>query len=459
MLHNPSPVFDRLMNHIQKIPVIDCHEHLRGPERDLAKAPDDPILWLIFNTYLCSDLWTCSNEREISTLLNENATIDEKWEIFTHLWNSTEHTAYARVTKSALKQMHGIDKITRESISTLANQIKNRESDYYLKTIKEAGIKAVITDVLLPPSWEDTVRFYRNPVLAEFLEGNFYMPETWHPVFNANFFHEIRRIDFIHFAGGLSNTSISSLSDYENSVYNIIKQSVKKGVIGIKDWSAYHREINFDLPPCSVAEQLFNKILIDMRNQLSYPDAKPLDDYLFHQILRFAQELNLPVQIHTGHMAGIRQSVDKANARNFISILELYRDVNFDLLHANWPYMEDILFIGKNYPNTAINLSWVISIDPLYCIEFLKRSVMTIPHVKIHGFGGDYSLTPEMTVAQLTLAKEVIASALTDLVECDWINEEAAINIAADWLYNNPNRFYNLRLPEWNKGTHSNATA
>jgi len=189
--------------------------------------------------------------------------------------------------------------------------------------------------------------------------------------------------------------------------------------------------------------------LIDPRNQLSYPDVKPLDDYLFHQIIRFAQELNLPVQVHTGHMAGIRQRVDKANARNFIPVLELYPNVRFDLFHANWPYMEDILFIGKNYPNAVIDLCWAMSIDPLYCIELLKRSILTIPHVKIHGFGGDHFLTPEMSVAQLILGREVIASALTDIVECGWLEEEAALGIAGDWLYNNPNRFYNLRLPAW----------
>ncbi len=445
MLHNPSPVFDRLMNIIQQIPVVDCHEHLRGPARDLANAPLDPILRLI-SSYLLSDLWTTTNDLEISVLQSDQSTLDEKWEIFSRLWTKVEHTAYARVTKIMLKQMYGIEQLTRENLGNVAEQLKKMGPDDYLKIISGAGIKAVITDVLLSPPWEDTLRFYRNPVLRDFLEGRFVMPETWHAVFNANYFHEIRRIDFINFAGGLSKTSISSLADYEQAVYIIIQQSVRQGVIAIKDWSAYHREINFDLPPRYDAERLFNKVILDPRNQLSYPDAKPLDDYLFHHIIRCAQEFNLPVQIHTGHMAGIRQRVDKANARNFISVLELYPKVRFDLLHANWPYMEDILFIGKNYPNVAINLCWAIMIDPLYCIDLLKRCVLTVPYVKIHGFGGDYFLTPEMSVAQLTLAREVIASALTDLVEIGWIDEEAAMRIAGDWLYNNPNRFYNLGL-------------
>ena len=450
MLHKPSPTVDRLLNQIQNIPVIDCHEHLRGPQSDVEKQPKDPFLWLIFDTYLLSDLWAVSSDTEISILLSMDATFGEKWEVFSRLWESIQHTAYARVTKLALQQRYGIEHISRQSLLELADVLKQRSSEDYLQILTGAGISAVITDILLPPSWEDTVRFHRNPVLQSFLEGDYDLPGNWYPVFNANFFHEIRHVDFIKFVEGLSKNSISSLADYEEAVFAIIKKSVEIGVIGIKDWSAYHRQIDFSLPARHEAELLFNTVLMDKRNQLSWPGAKPLDDYLFHKIIRCAEELNLPVQLHTGHMAGIRQQVDKANAKHLVSVLDLYRNVNFDLLHANWPYMEDILFIGKNYPNVSINLSWVISIDPLYCIEFLKRSVLTIPHVKIHGFGGDYSLHPEMTAAQLTLAREVIACALADLVDTSWLNEDEAMKIAAGWLYNNPNRFYCLNLPDGN---------
>jgi glucuronate isomerase len=176
MLHKPSAVFTRLMNSIHQIPVIDCHEHLHGPVRDLANAPTDPILRLI-TSYLVSDLWTCSKDREISILQSTSATIDEKWEIFSRLWAATEHTAYARVTKIALKQIYGIDKMTRDNLGVMAEQMKNLTPEDCLKIITDSGIKAVVADVLLSPPWEDTVRFYRNPVLREYLEGRFEMPE------------------------------------------------------------------------------------------------------------------------------------------------------------------------------------------------------------------------------------------------------------------------------------------
>ncbi len=70
--------------------------------------------------------------------------------------------------------------------------------------------------------------------------------------------------------------------------------------------------------------------------------------------------------------------------------------------------------------------------------------MVTIPHTKIHGFGGDYFDIPEFTTGHLEIAREVIAGALTNLVEKGWLEEEEAVRIAADWLFNNPNRFFRL---------------
>jgi len=162
--------------------------------------------------------------------------------------------------------------------------------------------------------------------------------------------------------------------------------------------------------------------------------------------MRFARELNLPVQIHTGHLAGIRNRVQKANAAHLASVLELHRQVRFDLFHGNWPYMGDLLFLGKNYPNVILDLCWLPIIDPLYAQELLKRAVVTVPHVKIHGFGGDYACVPQLVTAHLIIAREVIAAALADLVESGWLEEAQAIRLAADWLFNNPNSFYDLGL-------------
>jgi hypothetical protein len=147
-------------------------------------------------------------------------------------------------------------------------------------------------------------------------------------------------------------------------------------------------------------------------------------------------------------MAGIRNRVDKTNAAYLTSVLELHRNVRFDLFHGNWPYLGDLLFLGKNYPNVSIDCCWLHIIDPFYAIELLERAVLTLPHTKIHGFGGDYGDIPEFIAGHLQICRQNIAAALTNLVEGCWLEEEQALSLAKDWLFNNPNFFFKLGFDE-----------
>ena len=66
MLRKPSSVSKRLLDRIIHMPVVDCHEHLRGPDRDLEVSPTEPISALTF-LYTISDLWAAgASEEEIS---------------------------------------------------------------------------------------------------------------------------------------------------------------------------------------------------------------------------------------------------------------------------------------------------------------------------------------------------------------------------------------------------------
>jgi len=400
--------------------------------------------------YLISDLWSAgATDREIGFLQDPDVSTGEKWPLFERLWEACRHTAYARVTRLMLKQQYDIEEITRESLELVAEHLAGQDEADYLRLFDEAGIKAVVADVLFPPPWERPVRYFGSPVLRQFLQGRFQLPIIWHPVFSLPYYHEIRLYDFIDFVSSLAEQSITSLAEYEEALYTLIERAVEKGVVAFKDQSAYRRIIAYELPSRSDAERLFNRLLIDPRQQLAWPDSKPLDDYLFHQMMRWARELELPVQVHTGHLANARNRVDKANAAHLAPVLELHKGVRFDLFHGNWPYLGDALFLAKNYPNVHLNLCWVHMIDPLYSQELLKRAVLTVPHTKVFGFGGDYFLSPAHSMAHLTLARETIAAALTDLVESSWLEEEEAVQLAAEWLYNNPNRFYRLGLPEF----------
>jgi predicted TIM-barrel fold metal-dependent hydrolase len=237
------------------------------------------------------------------------------------------------------------------------------------------------------------------------------------------------------------------LDEFLESVSEIFKRMKGRGAVGFKDDSAYVRAIDYGVEPRDGAERLFNRCLEDPNASLGWPEAKPLDDYLFHEYMRFARKLDLPVQVHTGHMAGLRNRVDKANAALFTRVLELHSEVRFDLFHGNWPYAGDMLFLIKNYPNVYMNMCWVNIIDPAYSSRLLERAVLTAPHVKVMGFGGDYDF-PELVSPHLHLAKRNICQALSNLIESSWLSAGDALGIAADWLHNNPNRLFKLGFDE-----------
>lgn len=439
-MRNPNtPVQARLLERISALPVIDCHEHLIGPG---ARPPyKEPIAALTMG-YIASDLESAAfgvPGRELQRLADPEVSTDEKWPTFERLWRATEHTAYARVTKLVLKEAYGEPELTRAALDRVAEKLACMDEAAYFRAIDEANIRVMLVDVFgwIPGG------------IGDFLAGKTTFPAKWRPLLSLPGFHptkpswaDVQRI------GGLVDRHITSLDEFLEAVYLVFQRAVEKGVVGIKDQSAYERILSYDLPPRADAERLFNRLLADPLAGLGWPESKPLNDFLFHQYMRMARDLMLPVQLHTGHMAGIWNRVDKTNAAYLSTVLELHREVRFDLFHGNWPYMGDLLFLGKNYPNVALDLCWLHIIDPAYAIELMERSVLTLPHSKIHGFGGDYGDAPEYVAAHLTIARQNIAAALASLVEGHWLEEEQALDLAKGWLFNNPVRFFGLGFEE-----------
>jgi hypothetical protein len=439
MLFTRTSLFNRLYQEIAAMPVIDCHEHLVGPE---ARPPyKEPIAALIHG-YVFSDLQSAAfgiPDRDLMRLADQEVPTDEKWPLFRLLWRATEHTAYARVTKLVLKDVYGEGELTREALDRVAEKLTEQDAEAYFRIIDEAGIEAMLVDVLgwLPKG------------LGSFLDGIKTFPKKWLPMISLPGLHPTTlNWETINHVGSLADQHITSLDEYVDAVFVVIQRCIERGIVGIKDQSAYSRIVSYDLVPKAEAERQFNLVLSDPRNSLGWPAGKPLNDYLYHQYMRFARDLDLPVQLHTGHMAGIRNRVDKTNAAYLASVFELHRDVRFDLFHGNWPYLGDLLFLGKNYPNVALDCCWLHIIDPDYASQLLERSVLTLPHTKVHGFGGDYGDVPEYVAGHLKVARENIAGTVARLVERGWLTEEQAISLAADWLFNNPNRFFRLGFDE-----------
>jgi len=424
----PGEIRSDILESIADFPVIDCHEHTMGPQN----APEykEPIAALI-QGYFESDLISAGGESVMHKLRDPDLSTRDKWPIFEELWDRTKHTGYARVTRLILKEVYGQDEMGLKSLEAIqGGLLELRDEDVYRSILDQAKIRCRLVNVY--------------PDLKDFIEGRHDLYPLDRLLIPLPGFHSIRSYNNVEGFARILDRSVVDLDDYLAICREIFSKMKGAGAVGFKDQSAYSRSLMYENATRGDAERLFNRIVSDPRGSLGWPEAKPLDDYLFHSFMKMAAELDLPVQIHTGHMAGIRNDIVKTNASGLTPVLELHRGVNFDLFHGNWPYMGELLYLAKNYPNAAIDCCWVNIIDPYYTEQLMANSLSAVPHSKIHGFGGDYGDCVEYAAAHLKIAKDVIAGALARAVSRGWLNRGAAERVAADWLFNNPNRFFRL---------------
>lgn len=422
--------YPALREYIQTLPIIDCHDHSQmcGPKpTDVVKA--------VFDWYIRSDLHSASSDKEIALIFDENLALEERWPVLERAWSRTRFTGYGEVARRALREFYGESAVTLPALQRVQqNMIDFSDEKTFEAVLEKAHIVARLED-----NWVD---------VKKFLAGEVKLPPRSRQVISLPGYHAITSSEQVQANAIPLDRAITSLDEYVDTCREIFAQMKAAGAVAFKDQSAYSRSIDYQNATHAQAEEAFNWMMADPRRSLSYPDGnRPLGDYLFHQFMRMARDMNLPVQIHTGHMAGIRNEITKTNAAHLTSLFELHRETQFDIFHANWPYGGELLFLGKNYPNVALDFCWAHMIDPLYSQNLLRQAIFSVPHGKIHGFGSDLAGDAIAAAwAHADLARDNIAIALADLVEAEYLGLDDAKEIAFAWLFENPNRFFKLGI-------------
>jgi uncharacterized protein len=421
--------FATLREALATMPLVDCHDHSgsAGPK------PTDPVKAVI-DWYMRSDLESASSGPEVEIIFDEKRSLEERWPVLEKAWKRTEYTGYAQVVKRSLRHFYGEENLSLDGL----RRIRERMLDFsdpaaYEKVLDEARIKVRLEDV-----WMN----------AAAIEGTLALPPRSRLAISLPGYHKVCNWSEVQANAAPLKRTVTSLEEYLDVCHESFLRCKQTGAVCFKDQSAYTRSLAYGNPSRAEAEAAFNWFMVDPRRSLSYPEGnKPLGDFLFHQFMRMARDMDLPVQIHTGHMAGIRNEITKTNAVLLTSLIELHMDTRFDLFHANWPYSGELLFLGKNYSNVAIDFCWANMVDPIYCQQMFQQAISCMPHAKIHAYGSDLDGAALCSAwAHAELARDNIAIALSNLVEMEYLNLDEAISIASDWLFGNANQFFKLGL-------------
>lgn len=430
-MRSQAACYSDLRAYIETIALIDCHDHsaMLGPK------PTDPVKAVV-DWYMRSDLVSASSDAEVEYVFNEQISLEERWPVLERAWKRTCHTGYGQVVRQALKRYYGQDRLTLEALYHVReNMIDFSNPLNFERVLDDAKILARLEDIGAAPSAA---------------RGELEQPPRSRLVIGLPAYHGVCSWQEVQDCARPLGKTITSLDEYLGACVEIFARCKQAGAVAFKDQSAYSRPIDYANPTKAEAEAAFNWFMEDPRRRLAYPDGnRALGDWLFHAFMRAARDLDLPVQIHTGHMAGIRNEITKTNASGLTRLLELHRDTRFDLFHANWPYSGELLFLGKNYPNVRIDFCWTNMVDPLYSQQMFRQAISSMPHAKIHGYGTDLSgdaLT--CAWAHADLARDNIAIALAELVDMDYLGLDDAKEIARAWLFDNANEFFKLGLKQ-----------
>ena len=336
-----SDLAARIAEAVNAIALVDTHEHLLSEEERSRAAVDFSYL---FPHYASSDLISAGmppalfeavrlpmrvvlveraarsrRPRPYPVPARTDMSLEERWDALEPYWDRIRHTGYGQCLRIAARDLFGVPDINRENYRRLSEAIaaSNRPGWYQHVLKDKARIAISIQD-----------------------DGRATVDKTFFaPVVRLEHFAAARTRDELAALEADSGVTIHSLDNLLRAMHVMLDGYLADGAVGVKIALAYRRIIRFEKVAKADAERLFNRIAGHLGEGLSWEDARPLQDYIVHEIIRAAIERDLPIQVHTGLQEGNENILTNSNPMHLVNLFVEYREAKFDLFHGAYPYM------------------------------------------------------------------------------------------------------------------------
>jgi predicted TIM-barrel fold metal-dependent hydrolase len=427
-LNGPGPQ-ESLRQKVLETPLIDTHEHLMN-ESERIKAgrsiEGNANDWtFLLSHYFDSDLVSAGmSQKDHDLFYSPDLGPLEKWRLIEPYWPYAKHTGYGINVCLALKDIYGIDDLTKDTVSRL--------EEAYHAAIRPGFYRHLLRDIGNIEScqvnrWPFLESEQPDLLMSDLHVGGM-IEDNWDPRFARE-----------------AGVSVKSLDDWHRVMDYWITTYGKKAV-AIKSTLAYRRDLDCVRTPPEEVEKAFLKKL--HKEQLAPAEQKALEDHLFWYAVDRATEMGLPVKLHTGYYVGHGYMPLRRVRGNPASVCELCRQspqTRFVLFHIGYPYYEEMLSIAKHFPNAYMDMCWSWIIDPVAAKDFLKKYLVTAPANKLFVFGGDY-IPVELIPGHAAIARQGIAQALSELVDESWMTLKDALSLTDRIMHQNARDLYGLKV-------------
>ena len=408
--------YDRIMKTIEGIRVINTHEHQRN-FREYG-GQNQGFYKLLSTSYLRADMRSAGGPDFDFNALDTMGP-DLLWDRYGEALNHTRNTSYYSHFVKGFQKLYHFDDLyfTKENIESLSGMIKEKYEDYetwFEQAFKKTGFELMILD----QHWDP----YNYEV-----DGRFFVP-----AFHINSLVRDAGRRSVNSTGGRSvytcaeeeGYRIQDLDDYLDFCDHFFQKNLEHHAVCVKNSLAYFRSLDFEDVPYQTASALFER----PSTSLSREEVKMLEDFMFHWIIRKSTEYGLPIQIHTGYLAGNGNVLENGKPVRLNNLFLQYPDARFILFHGGYPWTGEFAALGKMFPNVYLDLVWLPQISRETAVRSLDEMLDCVPYNKFF-WGGDCHCIEEST-GSLEFGKDVVAEVLSRRIQRGLMTEELACKIA-----------------------------
>jgi len=364
--------------------------------------------------------------------------LEELWETFGQYLDFSQNTSYySQFLKGfqILYEFHD-SRFTKEGISSLSEQITTNYQDryaWYEKAFEKAGFEIMLVDQYWAPFNTDlNSRFFalvfniNNLVSATTQRTVKYREDA--PL-SASLFKLAEHEGY----------SITTLDDYLAFASHLFQKFSDRNAVCIKNSMAYGRTLYYEDIPYERAKELFSRDSFSFTQE----EKKALEDFMFHWICKKSIELDLPIQIHTGYLAGNGNNLENGRPTKLNNLFLKFREARFSLFHGGYPWTGEFAALGKMFPNVYLDLVWLPQISREAAVKGLDEMLDCVPYNKFF-WGGDCHYIEEST-GSLEFGKSVVAEVLAKRMDRGLMTEDLAKDVAQKIFRDNALRFFKLR--------------
>ncbi len=430
-----NTTFELLKSYINTIKVVNTHEHQRQFSQYEGQAYN--FYTLLAHSYLQADLISAGAPRFKPEIINRGD-LDTLWDAYGPFLDFSRNTSYYSHFLSGFWILYGYDEscFTKEGIQSLSEKIAENyghREEWYQEAFQTAGFEIMFVDQ------------YWDAYNTELDNRYFALVFNINPLVSAISNRprltekEAPERQNIYKLAEKKGSPIQSLEDYLLFADHLFQKFKDRNVVCLKNSQAYGRSLEYEHVSFQDA-----KILFDRRHPPLFDDEKKaLEDFMFHWIIEKSIELDLPIQIHTGYLAGNRNVLENGRPTKLNNLFLRYPKAKFVLFHGGYPWTGEFTAFGKMFPNVHLDLVWLPQISREAAVRGLDEMLDCVPYNKFF-WGGDCHFIEEST-GSLEFGKDVVAQVLAMRVERGLMTDEVALDVAHKIFRENAIQFFKLQ--------------